>query len=204
MNNHKLANLILEKYGHRDVSIVVQKSGLNSKCEMTETGGKLYLGPVNVTPNALMVASHESSHYLNYSEGKSNYRLLKKLDNWFKLSFLLIPIAFALTFTNYEYLKWVVTLVFFLIFFVKEKFYVSDEVRTQKRALQEIYNLQSSKDISFEMNSIKKMHNRMLYYHIYFNTILILIMLPIFYYSFVFCLPEFILENVGLLNQVNG
>lgn len=75
----------------------LEKKGI-SKCDYNKVKTTIYINEDNnkCDANSIMVAAHEASHALNYSEGITNNRLLKSLERlWWLFASLLLLVIFV-------------------------------------------------------------------------------------------------------------
>lgn len=90
MNSRFIIKEILEKHSFNNYEIVVSKDK-GSKCDYNKVKTTIYINENDNKgdANSFIVAAHESSHALNYSEGVTNSFLLKTLEKiwWFFIFF---------------------------------------------------------------------------------------------------------------------
>jgi Putative neutral zinc metallopeptidase len=183
---------IFQQQNYKNYDVVVSK-GRGSRCDYNKGRTTIYINEVNNKgdANSILVAAHEASHALNYSEGISNPILLKTLERlWWLfttivglviLADFLIPLAVSYEDTipksaiNISIALHCIFTISYILY------YMRDESKTEKRALQELQKVyKNNKIFCLLLEDIQKENNHRLRKWIYLKGIIILIVYLIY------------------------
>ncbi|MGU4898470.1 zinc metallopeptidase, partial [Escherichia coli] len=106
--------------------------------------------------NSIVVAAHEASHALNYSEGNTNPKLIKVLERlwWLFVGLAVIAILVDYLLFMFQGTEIPKTVIYILIAFHCIStisyllYYMKDESLTEKRALKELQTVYQNEQIS--------------------------------------------------------
>lgn len=183
MDSRFVIKEILEKHSFNNYEIVVSKDK-GSKCDYNKDKTTIYINENDNKgdANSFIVAAHESSHALNYSEGVTNPFLLKTLEKlWWFFTFFVVLVIMIDFFVSIDYtiqksavyisiaLHCIATISYLL-------FYMRDESKTETRGVQELQKIYENHQIlSIPLEDIQKESKNRLVKWIYLKVALLLI-----------------------------
>lgn len=183
MNSRFIIKEILEKHSFNNYEIVVSKDK-GSKCDYNKVKTTIYINENDYKgdANSFIVAAHESSHALNYSEGVTNPFLLKTLEKiWWFFIFFVVSVILVDYFVSIDYtiqksavyisiaLHYIATISYLL-------YYMRDESKTETRGLQELQKIYKNHQIlSVALEDIQKESKNRLVKWIYLKVAILLI-----------------------------
>ena len=181
MDEKLIVDTIMKNNDYNDYSLE-QKSN-KDKCCYKKNGTIIHLSSKNNEIYKIIIAAHESSHTLNFYEGRSNYSLLITLEKLWWIMFFVSPVYISFSFIVKIFFDWniksisilnTLLIISSMISICYLVYYLRDESLAEKRALKELEKIPL---ISNELKvSIKKESKKRLNNSIYKK---VLIMIPV-------------------------